>query len=119
GQTNSFALFECSCTKYYRRPVLGEWILGTNHFCTIEDPARGTLDFEDSLQRFRHAEGLLSNCHARRATVNMPWDMVRILGDARVEQRGDNPNSLITTCADVACPGRGILWRTVDGFPAA
>lgn len=33
GKTNEAVLFDCLCSKHYRRELTTGWIVGTNHYC--------------------------------------------------------------------------------------
>jgi hypothetical protein len=116
GKTDEFALFDCMCSKHFRREPTDGWIVGTNHYCACED--RTLTDDEASastLDRFRRLEeliGALSTCtHA-----NLPADLIRILADDRIERR---VKKLVTAYAAVACPNTGEIWYTFGGYPAA
>jgi len=54
GKNNRFALFDCLCSKYYRREPTDGWIVGTNHYCACEDLTLSDADKEPlgTLSRF-------------------------------------------------------------------
>jgi hypothetical protein len=118
GKTDEFAIFECMCSKHYRRQPSNGWIVGTNHFCTCEDLAlteadRGPLG---TLSRFAQMEDLVQALFASQTPPNLPADLVQILADDAIERRD---GQLITVYSNVACPSTGELWYTLGGYPAA
>jgi len=117
GKTNEFAVFECMCSEHFRRDSAQEWIVGTNHYCTCEDPTLG--DDEGSLStlnRFSRMKSLIRDLYNSQAPLNLPADLIRILADEQIERRD---NELITAYANVACPNSGEIWYTFGGYPAA
>ena len=117
GKTNEFALFDCMCSKYYRRDPSDGWIVGTNHYCAIEDLTLG--DDEGSvgtLNRFSRMENLLNTLSVSQTLPNLPADLIRILADDKIERRD---KQLITVYSNVACPSKGEIWYTFGGYPAA
>jgi hypothetical protein len=118
GKTNEFALFECLCSKYYKREPSNGWIVGTNHFCTCEDLTLGDADREPlgTLSRFSWMENLMQTLSTSQKSPNLPIDLIRILADDQIERRD---NRLVTVYSNVACPGTGEIWYTFGGYPAA
>jgi len=117
GKTDEFAVFECMCSKHFRRNPVDGWIVGTNHYCACEDLTLGNdARSASTLGRFSRLESLVRDLSASRASVNLPVDLIRILADDKIERRDDR---LVTACANVACPSTGELWCTFGGYPAA
>ena len=118
GKNNEFALFECLCSKYYKREPSNGWIVGTNHFCACEDLTLGDADKEPlgTLSRFSRMENLIQTLSTSRTPPNLPADLIRILADDKIERRD---KKLITAYANVACPSTGEIWYTFGGYPAA
>jgi hypothetical protein len=117
GKTNKFALFDCMCSKHYRRDPSGGWIVGTNHYCTCEDLSLGNDEGSIStLNRFERMETLVQALCASSAPPNLPADLIRILADDGIERR---TNKLFTVYSSVACPNTGEIWYTFGGYPSA
>ena len=117
GKNNEFALFDCMCSKYYRREPSDGWIVGTNHYCAVEDLTLG--DDEESantMNRFRRMESLMHDLATSRTPPDLPADLIRILADDQIERRDDQ---VITVYSNVACPTTGETWFTFGGHPAA
>ena len=118
GKTDEFAVFDCMCSAHYRRQPSDGWIIGTNHYCAVEDR---TLDARDelpggSVSRYRRMETLIHELSTSQAAANLPGDLIRILADDGVERRGEE---VVTVYSNVACPGTGEIWYTFGGYPAA
>jgi hypothetical protein len=117
GKNNEFALFECLCSRYYRREPSSGWIIGTNHYCAIEDLTLGDDEGSAStLNRYRRMESLVQRLSAAPSRPNLPADLIRILADNQIERRG---KEVVTVYSNVACPSTGEIWYTFGGFPAA
>lgn len=117
GKTNEFAVFECLCSSHARRDASDGWIVGTNHYCTCEDPTLG--DDEGSrgtLRRYHRMESLVRDLYTLQTPPNLPADLIQILADEEIERRGQE---VVTVYANVACPASGELWYTFGGYPAA
>jgi Acyl-coenzyme A:6-aminopenicillanic acid acyl-transferase len=118
GKNNEFALFDCLCSKHYRREPAGSWIVGTNHYCACEDLTLGDDEGSAStLSRFERMESLMHSLSASPTPPNLPADLIRILADDKIERR-DN-TKLVTVYSNVACPSTGEIWYTFGGHPAA
>ncbi len=117
GKTNEAVLFDCLCSKHYRRELTNGWLVGTNHYCACKDE---TLPDDESsvstVDRFRRMEDLLQALSVARTPVNLPADLMHILADDRIERR---ESKLVTAYANVACPNTGEIWYTFGGYPAA
>ena len=117
GKTDEFALFDCMCSKHYRRNPVDGWIVGTNHYCTCEDLS---LDADEgsisTLNRFKRMETLIQGLYASSTPPNLPADLIQILADDKIERR---VNKIITVYSNVACPGTGEIWYTFGGYPSA
>ena len=117
GKSNEFALFDCLCSKHFRREPPDSWIVGTNHYCTCEDLSLGNDEGSIStLNRFRRMEHLIQQLSASLAVPNLPADLITILADDQIERRG---KEMFTVYANVACPSSGEMWYTFGGYPAA
>jgi hypothetical protein len=118
GKDNEFALFDCLCSKYYRRQPSNGWIVGTNHYCACEDLTLSDADKEPlgTLSRFRQMENLVQTLSASQTPPNLPTDLIQILADDAIERRD---KGVITVYSNVACPSTGEIWYTFGGYPAA
>jgi len=117
GKNNEFALFDCMCSKYYRRETSEGWIVGTNHYCACEDLTLGDDEGSAStLNRFERMDYLLQTLSTSQTLPNLPTDLIRILADDKIERRD---KKAITVYSNVACPGTGEIWYTFGGYPAA
>lgn len=118
GKTNEFALFDCACSKHYRRELSDGWIVGTNHYCAIQDLTLGDMDRRPlgTLSRFSRMEDLMQALSASRTPPDLPADLIRILADDQVERRDKD---VVTVYSNVACPATGEIWYTFGGYPAA
>ncbi len=117
GKTDEFAIFECGHKKYYRRDPTGPWIAGTNHYCMCEDPDPPSEDQPlNTFSRMKRMETLLSSLYSQPEPINIPADLIRILGDDEIERRYQ---AFATVYAAVACPHTGEIWYTFGGYPAA
>lgn len=117
GKTDEFALFDCMCSKHYRRDPQAAWIVGTNHYCTCKDLSLGDDEGSiSSLDRFMRMEQLIQRLYASSTPPNLPADLIHILADDKIERR---INKLITAYSNVACPGTGEIWYTFGGYPSA
>jgi hypothetical protein len=118
GKNNEFAIFECLCSKHYRRQPSNGWIVGTNHFCACEDQTLTEADKRPlgTLSRFERMENLVQTVLNSQTPPNLPADLIQILADGAIERR-DEP--LITVYSSVACPSTGEIWYTFGGYPAA
>jgi hypothetical protein len=117
GKTDEFALFECLCSKHYRRDPSDGWIVGTNHFCACEDRTLGDdAGSVSTLSRFRRMEELTRQMVASQTPPSLPADLIRLLADEHIERR---TSKLFTVYSNVACPATGEMWYTFGGYPAA
>jgi hypothetical protein len=117
GKNNEFALFDCMCSKHYRRDPSDGWLVGTNHYCMCEDLSLGDDEGSlSSLHRYHRMEVLIQGLVASSTPPNLPTDLIRILADDQIERR---VNKLITAYSNVACPSTGEIWYTFGGYPAA
>ncbi len=115
GKTNQFALFDCACSKHYRREPHEGWIVGTNHYCAVNDPTLTEADAAPlgTISRFQRMEQLVQNLPT---LPDLPADLIRILADDAIERRGPD---VVTVYSNVACPSTGEVWHTFGGHPAA
>jgi hypothetical protein len=117
GKTDDFALFDCMCSKHFRRKPTNRWMVGTNHYCACED--RSLTDDASSastLNRFQRMESLIQALSTSQTPANLPADLIRILADDKIERR---ESRLVTAYANVACPTLCEIWYTFGGYPAA
>lgn len=119
GKTNEFAVFECMCTHHFQRALSEDWIVGTNHCCTVASDHE-LEDYRvksvESKLRFKRVEELLRELWARGKTIDTSLELRHILADAKVEQRSERYD---TVYSNVACPNQGEIWYTFGGYPAA
>lgn len=118
GKNNEFALFDCMCSKYYRREPTDDWIVGTNHYTACKDLTLNDGDKEPlgTLNRFKQMEDLIQTLSSSRTPPNLPADLIKILADDAIERRD---KEIVTVYSNVACPSTGELWYTFGGYPAA
>ncbi len=118
GKNNEFALFDCLCSTHYRREPSDGWIVGTNHYCTCDDPTLSDADKEPlgTLSRFAKMEDFMRTLSSPQKAPSLPDDLIRILADDEIERRDGR---LITAYSNVACPGTGEIWYTFGGYPSA
>ena len=118
GKSNECALFDCLCSKYYRRELTDGWIVGTNHYCAIEDLTISEVDKEPlgTLSRFARMQNLIKTLSTSQTPPNLPADLIKILANQAIERRDDK---IITVYSNVACPSIGEIWNTFGGYPAA
>jgi hypothetical protein len=118
GKNNQVALFECLCSKHYRREPNDAWIVGTNHYTACDDLKLTDADREPlgSVSRFARMTHLSQALCSSPAPPNLPADLIQILADDEIERR---VSPLITVYANVVCPSTGEIWYTFGGYPAA
>jgi hypothetical protein len=121
GKTDEYALFECTCTQAYKRTPSDGWLVGTNHYCAIPQPAplssTGPLD---TVSRYQRLESLIQDLYAREQEVEPVSDLMRLLADDAVESRLETrQDGLVTVYSNVACPSDTEIWYTFGGYPAA
>jgi hypothetical protein len=117
GKTDEVALFDCMCSKHYRRELTSGWIVGTNHYCACKDQTLAdNASSASTLNRFRRMESLIQALSISQTPANLPADLIRILADDEIERR---EGKLVTAYANVACPNTGEIWYTFGGYPAA
>ena len=118
GKNNDFALFDCMCSRHYRREPSNGWIVGTNHYCACDDLTLSEADKEPlgTLSRLEKMENLIRELSDASVRPSLPDDLIRILADDEIERRGKD---VVTVYSNVACPTTGKLWYTFGGYPAA
>jgi hypothetical protein len=118
GKDDDSALFDCMCSKHYRRQPSSSWIVGTNHFCACKDLTLSDADKEPlgTLSRFEQMENLVQTLSASQTPPHLPTDLIQILADDAIERRDGR---LSTVYSNVACPSTGEIWYTFGGYPAA
>ena len=116
GKTEEFAVFECTCTHHKRRTLTGDWIAGTNHYCTVDgDHKMDDFRIRSEL-RLKRVETLLQELLTQSKTIDASLELRRILADSQVEARSEK---YVTVFSNVACPSQGEIWYTFGGYPAA
>ena len=117
GKTDEFAIFECGCNLHHKRQPSQNRLIGTNHYCTCEDP---TAPLEvtplSTLSRYRRLETLIETIYQRPSNHDLPSALIQILADDEIERRDE---TFATAYANVACPHTGEIWYTFGGYPAA
>ena len=117
GKTDEVALFDCMCSKHYRRELTNGWIVGTNHYCACKDQTLADdAASASTLNRFQRMESLIQALSISQTPANLPADLIRLLADDEIERR---ESKLVTAYANVACPHTGEIWYTFGGYPAA
>lgn len=117
GKTNEFALFDCLCSKHYRREPENGRLIGTNHFCACEDQTLGDdAGSIGTLKRYQRMEQLIQEFYASATPPNLPANLIRILADDDIERRAEDT---VTVYSNVACPHTGDSWYTFGGYPSA
>ncbi len=118
GKTDTYALYECSCTTVHKRETDRDWLVGTNHYVThSQAPALDDTGSRSTIRRYRRLSQLIEGlANAQRKATSPVNDLIPILADHGVEARtGDT----VTVYANVACPRDQLLWYTFGGYPAA
>ena len=110
GKREETAIFECTCQQAHKHEPVDQYLVCTNHYCLIPTP----LPHTESIQRFRRLEQLVLKL--TQTETNLPEDLIGILGDDGIEQRGDDFGTVYSA---VVCPGIKTLWYTFGGYPAA
>lgn len=116
GKTDEFAVFECMCTHHNRRILTGDWIIGTNHYCTDVGEQEQDDIYDRSVLRLERVGTLLHKLCAKGKATDTYVELRHILADAGVEAHGEK---YFTVFANVACPSQGEIWHTFGGYPAA
>jgi hypothetical protein len=118
GKNHEFAIFECLCSKYFKREHYRSWIVGTNHFCACQDPTITESDKEPlgTVNRLNRMEDLVRALSTSHTLPNIPSDLIQILADDQIERR---ELQLMTVYSNVVCPSTGEIWYTFGGYPAA
>jgi hypothetical protein len=111
GKNDESALFECTCRSYLRRDAVEGKITATNH----ADNTTFSATSESSLKRRRRLDELVIQRNNWKS-LRIPLDLIRILADDGVEQRGKNS---FTVYSAIACPAEKRQWYTLGGYPAA
>jgi hypothetical protein len=112
GKTQEYAIYECGCQGYNKRQAANGWLAGTNHACACETVPLST----SSYTRYKRMVAALDELNQRPGKLETPEDLIRVLADPMIEQRGDDS---VTVFAAIACPGDHRLWYTFGGNPAA
>lgn len=116
GMSDEAAVIECSCSRHIPRKLDGEWIIATNHAVLPHEPGRLKQLQSSSHARYERLEELLRARSSRLEEPDVPTDLIQILADSGVEQRGAEYG---TVYANIACPSKRLIWYTFGGYPAA
>jgi len=117
GKTDQFTIFECGCNLHYERQPSQGRLVGTNHYCTCEDPDGPLEDTPlSTLGRYRRLEMLLGGLYRKSSKHDLPDELIQIMGDDEIERREE---TFATVYSNVACPSTGEIWYTFGGYPAA
>jgi hypothetical protein len=116
GKTDEFALYECTCHGYFKRPPSDGWIAGANHYSTLgSDPGEDDDQPLSSLRRLRRLEALVAGWDAQKESSPVAY-LIQLLADDEIERRS---GELQTAYSNVACPATGEIWYTFGGYPSA
>ena len=111
GKSGEYAVYECGCSAYTRHEPVEGVIIGTNHSLS-EQESEG----DNSHSRYCRIEARLGELLKRAGSIQLPQDLIAILGDGEVERLQPD---LATVYSNVACPASGDAWYTFGGYPAA
>lgn len=122
GKTEEAALFECDFSSAVRRePDPRRTVVShsRDRGDRMRHGAPGAVVGSNSTDRIDRIEERLSSADGEP----LPEGLIRILSDARVEERGaeglfQDPDSS-TLYANVAAPGKGMIWFAHGDLPAA
>jgi len=125
GRTNTYALYECTCTGFYKLAPARGWLVGTNHYRV--HPAAPPLTSSGPLSTTRRYDrmellltglvtGLVTRLVAQGPQASPVQELIRILADDAIEARS---GPLQTVYSNVACPHTHEIWYTLGGYPAA
>jgi len=117
GKTNTYALYECSCTDMYKREATKGWLVGTNHYCVHpKAPSLSSLRSLSTASRYERMETLVESFFSQGGYASPVKELVRILADEAIEARN---GEIVTAYSNVACPSTQEIWYTFGGYPAA
>lgn len=116
GKRGTGAVYECSRRTVVKRQLEGRWMAGTNHACAYRGQQSDDSLASSSRRRYGRMVEMLSELLEPGRVAEAPRDLIGILADPAVEQRGEDSG---TAYANVVCPGREIVWYTFGGYPAA
>lgn len=116
GETDAFALYECSCRSYWKLKQSESWMVGANHFTGWDDLQQDPDDIAGSVARQERMQELVRGLYDLPEIPSLPTSLIQALADDRIERRGAYPT---TVYANVACPSTGEIWYTFGGYPAA
>jgi hypothetical protein len=116
GKTDEYALYECTCTGYYKRQPADGWIAGANHYCALSN---GSVESDStplsSHGRQQRLETLVPGLAA--TSIESPVNyLIQVLADDEIERRSGD---IQTAYSNVACPATGEIWHTFGGYPSA
>ena len=116
-KTNTYALYECTCTGFYKREPVQGWLVGTNHHCVHpQAPPVYETGPLSTTSRYERMETLVEGLVAQGGSAAPVKALIEILADDGIEARdGDT----VTAYANVACPATREIWYTFGGYPAA
>lgn len=116
GKTEHAAIFECACSGFVKRRLFGDYMAGTNHFCSFPGVPVPVDPSPASLRRYNRLTELLDGLKANKDNLKLPGDLITILADPNIEGRGADYG---TVYSNIACPAQKKVWYTFGGYPAA
>lgn len=117
GKNQQAALYECTCREARKIPLENEPLLGTNHFRYLPgNPGISNLPPRGSRKRLDRLQFLVEKQVGAVEKIPLHQKLIRILSDDEIEAR---QGESVTAYANAACPGRGEIWYTFGGAPAA
>lgn len=115
GKNNACALYECSCTDFYKHDPSGGWLVGTNHY-RFHPKAPCISGSLSTISRYARLETLAEGLLSQERHGSPVEELIQILADDGVEARSVET---VTAYSNVACPSLQEIWYTFGGFPAA
>jgi len=117
GKDNSFCVYECSRKAFVKRKIENGWVVGTNHYNSLQLPMEFEYNTTNSVFRQAKVENFLKNINIKRLnTEKIHEDLIEILADPEIECCNEYSG---TVYSNIACPALDALWYACDGFPAA
>ncbi|HVP22046.1 MAG TPA: C45 family autoproteolytic acyltransferase/hydrolase [Anaerolineaceae bacterium] len=115
GKDNAFAVYECGRADFYKRQAAIGWVVGTNHYC-IYPNAPSISGSTSTMSRYQRIEALVKSFDTQSEKATPVKGLIQVLADDGVEVRNGD---IITSYANVACPGMQEIWYTFGRYPAA
>ena len=117
GKNDTFAIYECGCTDFYKREAARGWLVATNHYCI--HPQALSLSSSAPLStggRYKRMGQLIEGLFSAGGEDSPIKELIRILSDDGIEARN---GEIATAYSNVACPGTQEIWYTFGGYPSA